>query len=76
MNTFALNPAQLGFIKAIGIIIITSVLAYLGDATHLNGILSPLLASLIAALASSLESHMKANSDNTTALFGSVTIKK
>lgn len=68
-----MSPAWLGFLKAIGIVIITAVLSYLGNVANLNGVLSPLLATLLAALAASLESHIK---DQTgLAFFGSVKVK-
>lgn len=70
-----LNAAWIGFIKAIGVVVIMGVLSYVGDAAHLNGLVSPIIASLIAALAASLESHLKDESGNTKALFGAVKVK-
>lgn len=75
MNKIQLTIQQIGFIKAIGVVVITAILSYLGNAAHLNGVLSPVLASLVAALAASLESHFKDASGNTEALFGAVTVK-
>lgn len=71
-----ISPAVAGFIKGLGIVLLVSFLSYLGDATHLSGIMNPVVATMIAALASSFESHLKSESDNKTALFGSVAIKK
>lgn len=69
-----ISPSIAGFIKGLGIVLLVSTLSFLGDVSHFTGIVNPIVATMIAALASSLESHMKAASGNTTALFGSVRI--
>lgn len=71
-----LTPAQAGFIKQIFLLVAFAVLTYVGDASHLNGIVSPVVAGVIAALAGALESKLKAGSDNTTALFGAVKVTR
>lgn len=65
-----LTPSQISFIKGIGIVVVVSILTYLGDAAHLNGIVSPVIATLIAALASSYEAHLREQTG--AALFGAV----
>jgi len=54
-----LTPAQNGFIKGLGLVVVLSVASYFEDTAHLTGVLNPILATLVAALASSLESHIK-----------------
>lgn len=68
MNT--ISPAVLGFLRALGTVALTAVLTYLGDATHLNGIVSGGIATLIAAIALGIEHNIESNSGK--ALFGSV----
>lgn len=68
-----LSPAQLGLIRGLGVAVLMSVLTFFGDAAHLNGLLSPLIATLVSSLALSLENHLSAKGD--TALFGAVTRK-
>lgn len=65
-----LTPAQLGALRGLAVIVLMAVLTWLGDASHLNGILSAGAASLIAILASSLEQHLASGTG--TALFGAV----
>ena len=77
MNTFQLSPAVLGFIKAIGVIILVSVLSYLGNAANLTGVINnPVIISVIVALASAWESKLKAQTGNSVALFGTVGVKR
>lgn len=71
-----ISPATAGFIKNIVMVIIFAVVAYLGDAVHLTGILSPSLALIVASLFSGLESKMKAKDDGKTALFGTLSVHK
>lgn len=68
-----MNPSTLGFIRAIGVVVLVSVLTYLGDASHLSGIASEGLATLIAALALAVEHAIENSSGN--ALFGAVRSK-
>lgn len=69
-----MNPATLGFLRAIGTVVLMSVLTYLGDASHLNGILSATLATVISAFALAIEHSIAATTG--TALFGAVTVRK
>lgn len=66
-----LTPAQLGALRGLGVIIVMAVLTWLGDASHLNGLVSAGTATLIAVFASSVEQHLSDGS--ATALFGTVT---
>lgn len=68
------NIAWAGFIKGLVLAALGGAAIYLSDAGNLTG-LAPYAATLIAALASSLESYLKAQSGNTTALFGSIKLK-
>lgn len=71
-----LSPAWIGFIKALGVVIVYAVVAFATDATHLNSVLGPAAAAIVAGLAASLESYLKSQSQNTTALFGAIKIKR
>lgn len=70
-----LSPAQISFIKALGVVALVSVLSFLGDASHFTGVLNPILAAVIAALAASFEAKLRSNSGDTTALFGAVNVR-
>lgn len=70
-----LSPGIAGFIKNIVMLVIFTIVAYLGDSAHLAGVLSPSLALIVASLFSGLESSMKAKSGGTTALFGAARIQ-
>lgn len=70
-----LNPFWAGFLKGLLSIIVGAVVLYLSDASHLTGLVSPSLAVLIAGIFAGMESHMKANSGGTTAIFGAVKVK-
>lgn len=72
---FQLSPAWAGFVKGIGMVIVMAVAAYLSDAAHFTGILTPTLATLAASVFSAIESSMKAKSGGSQGLFGTVTIK-
>ncbi len=63
-----LTNAQIGFIRGLGVVVVTSVLAYIGDVNHLSGLVSVGVASIISALALSLEHHIEAGGGG--ALFG------
>lgn len=63
-----LTNAQIGFIRAIGVVILTAVLSFLGDSANLNGVVSAGVATLISALALSFEHALEANGKG--ALFG------
>ncbi len=66
----SISPAVLGFIRAIGVVVLTAILAYLGDASHLTGVFTPYIAAIISGLALALENSIEAKSGN--ALFGAV----
>lgn len=65
-----MSPAILGFLRALGVIILTAVLAYVGDASHLDGVVSISLAGIISSLALGLEHSIENKTGN--ALFGAV----
>ncbi len=65
-----MNPALLGFIRALGVVVLAAILNYLGDVSHLTIILNPYTASIISALALALENSMESRTGN--ALFGAV----
>lgn len=65
-----MSPAILGFVRGLGTIILMSVLTYVGDASHLNGLVSAAGASIIAGLALALEHAIQNGTGN--ALFGAV----
>ncbi len=69
-----MTQAQLGFVRALGVVIIMAVLGFLGDANNLNGIVSTGVAGMISGLALSLE-HYFAGKKPGSALFGSVSVK-
>lgn len=69
-----MTQAQLGFVRALGIVIITAVLGYLGDASNLNGVVSTSAAAIISGIALSLE-HYMAGKKPGSALFGAATVK-
>jgi hypothetical protein len=67
-----ISPAVLGFLRTLLTVAIISVLSYLGDAAHLNGVVSASVATLIAALAMGAEHAIEANTGK--ALFGAVRV--
>lgn len=69
-----LSPGWAGFLKGLLGVIVLVVVSYLGDVSHLTGILNPTVAALAAGLFSALESKLKADSNGTTALFGAVRV--
>jgi hypothetical protein len=64
-----LKAGLIGFVRAIGVIIIGSVLTYVGHADNLT-FLSPTVAALVAGLALALENAITAKTGS--ALFGAV----
>lgn len=60
-------PGILGFIRAIGVVVITAVLSYIGVADNLS-FLNPATATLIAGLALAIEHIIEARTGS--ALFG------
>lgn len=69
----SITPAQLGFLRAIGVAFVLFLLTYLGDASHLNGILSAGTATVVAGLALALEHYIEDNTGK--ALFGTTSIR-
>ncbi len=65
-----ISPAVLGFLRTLLTVAIIAILSYIGDASHLNGLVSGTLATLIAAIAMGLEHSIEANTGK--ALFGAV----
>lgn len=53
-----LTPAQNGFIKGVGLAVLSAVVAYVSDPSHLT-FLSSGIALVVAGIASSFESHIK-----------------
>lgn len=70
-----LTAAQIGFIKALGVMVVATIASFLANQANLTGVLNPVLASLVAALAASMESYLKDKSGNNKALFGAVTVR-
>lgn len=69
-----MSPALLGFIRAIGSVVVFAVVSYIADASHLSGLMSVSAAAVISGLALSLEHYLGDKSG--TALFGAVKIQK
>lgn len=69
-----LTRAQIGFIKGIGIVLLTAVVGYLANAANLNGVVGGSAALIIAGVASSLESYIQ--SKGAGGLFGAVNVAK
>lgn len=65
-----ISPALAGFIKGVLGVVVIAIVSYLGDSSHLSGVLNLGAATIVAGLFSSLESYLKSQSGNTTALFG------
>lgn len=65
-----LSQSQLGFIRAVGYTLLTSVLVYISNATNLHGVVGDSLALIIAGLAGSFEHYLE--SEGKGALFGAV----
>ena len=64
-----MSQALIGFLRAIGLVVLLAVLAFLANATNLSGLVNPTVGSLIAVIALTLE---HAFSPAGTALMGSV----
>lgn len=69
-----INPATAGFVKGLLLVVILTVSSYLADSAHLTGVLNPVLATVVASAFSALESHLKAVSGGSKALFGAVSV--
>jgi len=69
-----ISPALAGALKGVSMVVLAAVAAYFSDPSHLT-FLSGSIAVIVAALFSALESHLKAQSGGTTALFGAVKVR-
>lgn len=65
-----MNPALLGVLRTLFVVVILAVVGFFADASHLNGIVSEGLAALIAAVALAIEHAIEGSTGN--ALFGAV----
>jgi hypothetical protein len=63
--------AFIGFVRGLGVVLLTAGLSYLGVAEHLN-FLNPTVATLISAIALGLENAIESNTGK--ALFGAVRV--
>lgn len=70
-----LSPAVAGVLKGVLLAVLLALCSYFENMANLEGVVNPAIAVVITALASGLESHLKAQSGNTTALFGAVKLK-
>lgn len=72
-----INAQWLGFIRAILYVVAFGVLSFLGDASHLNGLLNPQLTTTVTLLATALlgmlDGHIEAKTGR--AAFGAVSRK-
>lgn len=59
---------MLGFLRTLLVVVIISVLSFLGNAANLNGLVSAGMATVIAGLAMSLEHYIESKTGS--ALFG------
>ena len=69
-----ISPAFAGFLKGIVLAIVFAITSFLENQANLSGVVNPSIALVVAALASGLESHLKAQSGGTTALFGAARV--
>ncbi len=65
-----INDAWLGFLRGLGVAVLIAVLHFIGDATHLAIIGSPVIVAILSSGALALEHYLAEG--NTTALFGAV----
>lgn len=70
-----LSPAVAGVVKGVLLAVLLALCSYFENMANLQGVVNPAIAVVITALASGLESHLKAQSGGTTALFGAVKLK-
>lgn len=68
-----MNQTTLGLVRGLGVAVLMAVLTYLGDAAHLNGILSGSLAAIVSGVALMIEHSIEASSGS--ALFGAVKVR-
>lgn len=65
-----MNPSTLGLIRGLGIAVLMAVLTYVGDASHLSGVLSTSIAAIVSAVALMVEHSIEGSTGK--ALFGTV----
>ena len=70
MTTIQTNPKLIGFLQAIGLALILTVLSFLANAANLQGLVNPEMATLVAAVALAIENTI--NAKNGKSLFGLV----
>ena len=70
MNTIQTNPKLIGFLQAIGLALILTILSFLANAANLQGLVNPEMATLVAAVALAIENTI--NAKNGKSLFGLV----
>lgn len=68
-----LTPAQIGALRALGVIILMAVLSWVANAENLNGLVGATAAGLLSMVALSLEHYFSAPG---TALFGAVMVER
>lgn len=68
-----MSASLLGFIRGLGTVLLLGALTYVGDASHLNGVLSVGIAAFVSSAALALEHAIEANTGN--ALFGAVSTR-
>lgn len=67
-----MNYKLVGLLRTLGVIALTSVVAYLGDTSHLTPFVSVSVATIVAGLAGILEHMIEENTGR--ALFGAVRV--
>lgn len=68
-----ISPAFLGFLRALGVLVIVTVLGYVGDITNLSFLSNPFLEATIASIALAIEHGIQNKTGS--ALFGAVKSK-
>lgn len=68
-----MNPALLGALRGLGLVVLVAVLTYVGDASHLTFISNPWIEALIASAALALEHQIEDKTGK--ALFGAAKTK-
>ena len=69
-TTIQKYPKLIGFLQALGLAIILALLSFLANATNLQGLVNPEMATLVAAVALAIENSINAKSGKS--LFGLV----
>lgn len=69
-----ITPAQLGALRALGTLVLFTVLTWLGDTTHLAPFVNSTVASIISMLALGIEHNVESASGK--ALFGNATVRR